>query len=113
MTINDMRESLIGQLTPYLRKTDKTFDEELLASIVDGVLTDARQYRRYPSTYPEETVLSDMATGLGTFRRVALFRYNKIGVENETSHTEGEVSRKFIDDGKEWAGWLPLGGVLQ
>ena len=108
MTIDDMKKSLVGQLTPYLKKTDKAFDEELLSSVVDGVLADAKIVRRYPQSYTEEMILSDMETGIGIFRNVALSRYNKIGVEFEVSHSEGEVSRRFVDFGKEWAGWLPL-----
>lgn len=108
MTIDEMKESIIGQLTPYLKKTDKAFDEELLASVVDGVLADAKIVRRYPRSYTESMMLADMESGMGIFRNVALTRYNKIGVEFESSHNEGEVSRRFVDYGKEWSGWLPL-----
>ena len=108
MTIEAMKESIVGQLTPYLKKTDKAFDEELLSSVVDGVLADARISRRYPITYTESMILSDMEKGLGVFRNVALSRYNKIGVEFEKTHNEGEVSRSYVDFGKEWSGWLPL-----
>ena len=108
MSIDVMKETIISMLTPYLKKTDKAFDEELLSSIVDGVMLDAKQIRRYPSTYTEEMIERDMETGLGVFRNVTITRYNLIGVENESSHTEGEVSRRFIDSGKEWTGWNPL-----
>lgn len=108
MTIDEMKASLIGQLTPYLKKSDKAFDEELLSFIVDGVLTDAKQNRRYPASYTEEMIERDMTRGIGTFRNVALSRYNKIGIEFEKSHTEGDVSRNFVSTGKEWDGWYPL-----
>jgi len=108
MSIEQMKESIINMLTPYLQKTDKAFDSELLESVVDGVFLDAKQIRRYPATYTEEMIERDMETGLGTFRNVTITRYNMIGVENEANHTEGEVSRKFIDFGKEWSGWNPL-----
>lgn len=108
MMIEDMKLSIVGQLTPYLRKTDKAFDEELLSSVVDGVLADARIARRYPTSYTEDMILNDMEKGLGIFRNVALSRYNKIGVEFERTHNEGEVSRSYVDYGKEWSGWLPL-----
>lgn len=108
MSIDAMKETLIEILTPYLKKTDKAFDEELLSSIVDGVLLDAKQIRRYPTSYTEDQILRDMESGMGIFRSVALSRYNMIGIENETYHTEGEVSRHFISAGKEWSGWNPL-----
>lgn len=108
MSTNEMKAVLIAQLTPYLKKTDKAFDEDLLSFVVDGVLTDARQQRRYPASYTDEMIERDMENGMGVFRTVALARYNKIGVENESSHTEGEVSRKFNDSGKEWSGWYPF-----
>ena len=111
-TIDDLKATLIGQLTPYLKKTDKTFDEELLSVIVDGVLMDAQQLRRYPLSYSDEAITRDMSSALGIFRNVALSRWNKIGVENESSHTEGEVSRKFVDAEKEWSGWYPLAVTL-
>ena len=111
MSIDQMKEEIVNMLTPYLQKTDKTFDEELLSSVVDGVFLDAKQIRRYPDSYTEDMVLKDMESCLGIFRNVALTRYNMIGVENESTHTEGEVSRKFIDFGKEWAGWNPIARI--
>ena len=108
MSIDVMKETIISMLTPYLKKTDKAFDEELLSSIVDGVFLDAKQIRRYPSTYTEEMIERDMESGMGVFRNVTISRYNMIGVENETYHTEGEVSRHFVSAGKEWSGWNPI-----
>ena len=108
MTINDIRLNLIESLTPYLKKTDKMFDEDILSSIVDGVLLEAESLRRYPSYYTDEQKAADMAKGLSVFRNVALSRYNKVGVEFQSSHSEGEVSDKYVDFGKEWSGWLPL-----
>ena len=108
MSIEQMKESIINMLTPYLQKTDKAFDSELLESVVDGVFLDAKQIRRYPATYTEDMILRDMESSLGVFRNVAIVRYNAIGIENETSHTEGEVSRHFNSAGKEWSGWNPL-----
>lgn len=108
MSIDVMKETLVSMLTPYLKKTDKAFDEELLSSIVDGVFLDAKQIRRYPSTYTEDMIERDMESALGIFRNVTITRYNMIGIENEASHTEGEVSRRFVDFGKEWTGWNPL-----
>ena len=108
MTINDIRLNLIESLTPYLKKTDKMFDEDILSSIVDGVLLEAESLRRYPSYYTDEQKTADMAKGLSVFRNVVLSRYNKVGVEFQSSHSEGEVSDKYVDFGKEWSGWLPL-----
>ena len=111
MTINEMKEAIVKALTPYLSKTDKTFDEELLSSVVDGVFMDAVQIRRYPSTYDELAILKDLERNMGVFRNVSLARYNKIGAEFEKSHSEGDVSRNYVDDGKEWGSWLPLAVV--
>lgn len=108
MTINDMKESLVNSLTPYLKKTDKMFDEDILSSIVDGVLLEAETLRRYPAYYTEDQKCADMTRGLSIFRNVVLSRYNKIGVEFETSHSEGEVSDHYVAHGAEWSGWLPL-----
>ena len=111
MTIDDMKVSLVSSLTPYLKKTDKMFDADILSSIVDGVLLEAETIRRYPSYYTDDQKCADMAKGLSIFRNVVLSRYNKIGVEFQSSHSEGEVSDRYVDFGKEWSGWLPLAVV--
>lgn len=112
MAIEEMKEAILNALIPYLKKTDdKTFDEELLSSVVDGVFMDARQVRRYPSFYTETMILSDMEKHLGVFRNVTLARYNKIGAEYEKSHNEGDVSRSYIDDGAIWGSYIPLAVV--
>lgn len=106
--MDEIKSFIIGQLAPYLKCTDKAFNEDLLSSIVDGVLIDARMHRRYPSSYTEEMIERDMLKGVAVFRNVALLRYNKIGMEFQTSHSEGDVSRHFPDSNKEWSGWFPL-----
>ena len=108
MSIDALKDDIINSLTPYLQKTDKTFDGDILSTIVDGVIFDAIQIRRYPSTYPEELQIEDLKRHMGTLRNVVIARYSAIGAENETSHTEGEVSRRFNDLGKEWMGFMPL-----
>lgn len=108
MTIDDMKLNIISSLTPYLKKTDKMFDADILSSIVDGVLLEAETIRRYPSYYSQDQINADMVRGMSIFRNVVLSRYNKIGVEFQSSHSEGEVSDRYVDFGKEWSGWLPL-----
>lgn len=111
MTTDEMKEVLVNALGPYLKATENTFDEELLSSVVDGVLMDAKTVRRYPTSYTDEMILSDMERNLGVFRNVALSRYNKIGAEYEKSHSEGDVSRSFMDDGAIWGSYIPLAVV--
>ena len=95
MTIDEMKEAIVKALTPYLSKTDKTFDEELLSSVVDGVFMDAVQIRRYPSTYDELAILKDLERNMGVFRNVSLARYNKIGAEGQLRHDENGIDRTY------------------
>ena len=103
-----MENELIEDLTAELQITDKLFNASLLEIKVRNAIKEVKRARNYPSHYTEEMIDDDMERFYSQIRNIALYDYEQIGAENETSHSENNISRSFIDRDKLFAGILPL-----
>jgi hypothetical protein len=103
-----MENELIEDLTAELQITDKLFNASLLEIKVKNAIKEVKRARNYPSHYTEQMINDDMERFYSQIRNIALYDYEQIGAENETSHSENNISRSFIDRDKLFAGILPL-----
>jgi hypothetical protein len=103
-----MENELIEDLTAELQITDKLFNASLLEIKVRNAIKEVKRARNYPSHYTEQMIDDDMERFYSQIRNIALYDYEQIGAENETSHSENNISRSFIDRDKLFAGILPL-----
>ena len=103
-----MENELIEDLTAELQITDKRFDASLLEIKVRNAIKEVKRARNYPSHYTEQMIDDDMERFYSQIRNIALYDYEQIGAENETSHSENNISRSFVDRDKLFAGILPL-----
>lgn len=103
-----MENELIEDLTAELQITDELFNASLLEIKVKNAIKEVKRARNYPSHYTEQMIDDDMERFYSQIRNIALYDYEQIGAENETSHSENNISRSFIDRDKLFAGILPL-----
>jgi len=103
-----MENELIEDLTAELQITDKLFNASLLEIKVRNAIKEVKRARNYPSHYTEQMIDDDMERFYSQIRNIALYDYEQIGAENETSHSENNISRSFVDRDKLFAGILPL-----
>lgn len=103
-----MENELIEDLTAELQITDKLFNASLLEIKVRNAIKEVKRARNYPSHYTDEMIDDDMERFYSQIRNIALYDYEQIGAENETSHSENNISRSFVDRDKLFAGILPL-----
>ena len=103
-----MEDELIEDLTAELQITDKLFNASLLEIKVRNAIKEVKRARNYPSHYTEQMIDDDMERFYSQIRNIALYDYEQIGAENETSHSENNISRSFVDRDKLFAGILPL-----
>lgn len=107
MSVSDMAASIVAELTTELSAED-TFNADILANKVDGAIRRVMQLRRYPASYTEEMIASDMQNYYDVCLQLALARYNRIGADLEESHNENGVSISYVDENKILSSVLPL-----
>ena len=106
--MEDMQTELIEDLTTELQITDTLFNETLLTSKVKNAIREVKRARNYPSHYTDEMIDKDIVRFYTQARAIALYDYNRVGEEGETSRSENGISRSFTDRDKLFAGILPL-----
>ena len=91
-------ESLIKEITEDL-KVELGFTEDsdinILSSKVKNSANEIKRDRNYPDTYSEEKIISDLRNYYSNIHDLALYDYNQIGAEGETSHSENSISRTW------------------
>lgn len=91
-------EELLEELFEDLKielESDKGFSEALLKSKIKSAVREVKSLRKYPEYYDDETILSDLESLYSKIRGRALYDYNKIGAEDETSHSENGTRREW------------------
>lgn len=105
---NNLLSELSEDLTAELSILDKAFDAKLLLSKIKSAMREVKNTRNYPDYYTEEQIEEDMNRYYSNIRSLALYDYNKIGAEFESSHSENGESRSYMERNKLFAGIIPL-----
>ena len=108
---DELREELIFDLTEELN-IDENFNSKLLERKVRAVINEVKTARRYPKSYSDEKMEEDMRNYYSQMRNIALFDYNQIGVEGQTSSNENGISRSYINRNSLFNGILPISRVM-
>lgn len=96
MNISELKGEILSDLSAELNMSDDNFNETLLKSKIDNVTREVARLRRYPRTYTDEMKETDMESYYSVIRDVALYDYNMIGVEGQSSSSENGISRVFV-----------------
>lgn len=102
-----LEEELIEDLTVEL-SDDKLFNATLLKSKVKNAIREVTRVRNYPSYYTDEQKSDDVYNYYTNIRAIALYDYNTIGIEGQTSSSENSTSRSYVDRNTYFAGVIPL-----
>lgn len=106
MTENEMRESIIAELTIEL--DGETLATNMLEIKVDSAIREVKRARRYPSSYSDEMIEKDIVNYYSNIKNIALYDYNLIGVEGQSASTENGESRTYVDRNKLFYGVIPF-----
>ena len=102
-----LQDELIADLMLEL-SSEPTFNADALKQKVVGAIREVKRARKYPSYYTDEQIQTDLYEYYSNIRNIALYDYNKIGAEGETSHSENGVNRSYADRNKLFAGIIPI-----
>ena len=73
------------------------FNKDILSSKLKNAYMEVMDARNYPDDYKEAAVEKDMKRYYSTIRNLALYDYNQVGAEGQTSHSENGTSRTWRD----------------
>lgn len=102
--INDIYNSLEIEL----QITDANYNSSLCLVKVKNATNEVRNARNYPSTYTEDMIVADLKKFFSVIRDVALYDYNTVGAEFETSHNENSLRREWVSRDKLFFGVIPI-----
>lgn len=89
---NEVCEGLITEL-----EISKGSDQKLLMLKVKNAVREVRNRRNYPSHFTEDDIQRDLNKLYSNIHDLALYDYNQIGVEGQSSHSENGGSRAWKD----------------
>ena len=99
---------LLEDLSEELSATDPKFKPELIKPKIKNAIREVKRARNYPKHYTESAIVEDLENYYSNIRNIALFDYNMIGAEGQSSSSENGTSRNFIDRDKLFGGIIPL-----
>lgn len=108
-----VKEDVFDSLKTELEITEgDKLNETLLQSKVDAAYQDVKTARNYPGTYSDDKVNADMERYYSVIRSVALFDYNQVGAEGQSSYSADGTSIHYLNRDKLFKGVLPIGGII-
>lgn len=102
-----LQEELVADLTTEL-SGEPTFDSSILSQKIVNAIREVKRARKYPTYYTDEQINVDLYEYYSNIRNIALYDYNQIGSEGESSHSENGISRAYVDRDRLFNGVLPL-----
>lgn len=89
---NEVYKDLITEL-----ELSKGNDQKLLMLKVKNAVREVVNRRNYPSHFSEDDIQRDLSRLYSNIHDLALYDYNQIGVEGQTSHSDNGNSRTWKD----------------
>lgn len=92
-----MEQDIIDELTIEL-KNEPDFSPEILSVKVRNAIREVKMKRNYVATsYTDRQIEQDLQNYYSTIKNLALYDYNTIGMEFQSSSSENSTSRTMID----------------
>ena len=111
MTLEEMRAEVLSDLIGELN-SDESFNRALLESKVKNAFREVKAARKYPKTFTDEMIAEDMENYISNIYSLALYDYNRSGVEETSSYQGNGETRSYIERNKLFSGIIPIGGVV-
>lgn len=97
---NDLLEDLAAELSI----TDPLFNQAVIIPKIRAAMREVRRVRNYPKHYTEDAIADDLENFYSNIRAIALYDYNKVGGDFETSRSENSTSIHWEDRNKLFSG---------
>lgn len=111
MTINEMLdeifENLKAEIIADVAQAD-LLSETLLRAKINSAYREVVRARRYPKTWTEAQIESDMADYYSNVEDIARYDYNAVGSEGLSSYSADGISIHYKDRDKLFYGIYPI-----
>lgn len=107
-----LEQEIFADLSAELSASDENFNETLLLSKVRNAMREVKRARNYPKSYSDSQIEQDMYDYFSNIRNIALYDYNQIGAEGNSSRSENGISIGYVDRQKLFSGICPFVRVL-
>lgn len=107
------RQEIYQIVISELKEEIADAEESLLSAKVNKAIREVRTARKYPLNFTEEQIYNDLYKYIPNIESLALYDYNRIGAEGETSHSENGVNRNWIDRSYCFNGVLPISKITK
>lgn len=92
-----IEQEVIAELTVEMQG-EPTFNADILAIKVRNVIRELKMKRGYAdSGYTDSEIEKDLYKYYSIIVNASRYDYNQLGAENEQSHSEGSISRSWVD----------------
>lgn len=109
MTVEEMKAEIITDLTAEIAVSDgDLLNLPLLTSKVNNAVMEVRTARKYPKSYSEAKIESDLVSYYSMIRNLALYDYNQSGAEGQKSFSGDGNTIQYVEREKMFAQILPL-----
>lgn len=86
---------ILADLSAELNIVAKSDGEKILSSKIKNAIREVRSKRNYPEYFTEERIEKDLKNLYSNIRELALYDYNQVGAEGQTSHNENGTNRAW------------------
>lgn len=105
--LNEIFDNLKAEILADLPQAD-LFNENLLRSKINGAYREVLMARKYPVSYSDERIESDMVNYYSVIENLARDDYSAVGSEGLSSYSEGGTSIHYKDRNRHFAGVYPI-----
>lgn len=92
-----LQDAIVDDLTIEVGG-DAGFNEDLLEVKVKNAIKDVMMRRNYEATsYNEAKILADLNNFYSTISALAIYDYNQVGMNGQSSHNENSINRSWVD----------------
>lgn len=116
-SFEDLKDAILADLTAQL-EGEPGYKVSVVESKLNTAFREVLQARTknyhgsYPDSYSDERAAQDLAQYYSHIFNLALFDYNTIGIEFQTSSTENSTTRTYRDRDRLFNGISPLARIV-
>ena len=92
-----LQAAIVADLTVEVGN-EAGFNSNLLTLKVKNAIKDVIMRRNYEATsYNEAKILADLNNYYSTISALAIYDYNQVGMDGQSSHNENSINRSWVD----------------
>lgn len=108
-----MNNSIFDLVMSELNEEIEDCNNDLLANKVRNAIREIKQARDYPKEFTETQIEKDLEKYISNIEGLALYDYNQVGAEGQSSHKENGVDRVWVDRNRYFNGVIRIAKVVR